>query len=326
MKISVIGCGTWGTCFAKICADAGNEVLAWTREAETVEEINSSHSNKSYLGSGFRLPESVRATRSPEDLAWGEVVVSALPCQALRSALPAFKDWTAGKPVVSLTKGMENGTAALPSQVIEECLGTDPGRVFALGGPNLAALLAKEEPAAAVVAGGSQEERGRLALAFSTPYFAVSPSGDLTGVQVWGALKNVAAIACGMAAGAGFGENTAAVLVAAALSEIEALAIKLGASAETMEGPAGVGDLVCTASSHLSRNFSLGYSMGLGVDVEAAARGIKGVTEGKDTITSALFLAEKYDSPMPLAQGIEKVMEGEGDFSSLFSNISKGRS
>ena len=322
MKIAVIGCGAWGTCFAKICADAGNEVLAWSREREAVEEINSRHTNSAYLDAV--LPDSFRATWRPEDLEWGDVIVSALPCQALRSALPEFKGAADGKPVVSLTKGMESGTAELPSQIIEECFGINPGRLFALGGPNLAALLAKEEPAAAVLAGGDRE-REDLAQAFCTPYIAVSPSEDLTGVQVWGALKNVAAIACGMAAGAGFGENTAAVLVAAALSEIEALSLKLGGKLETMESPAGVGDLMCTASSHLSRNFSLGYRMGLGIDVEEAAKEVKGVTEGKDTIASALLLSEKYSSPMPLARGIEKVMKGEEDFSSLFSEISKGR-
>ncbi|MBR6440310.1 MAG: NAD(P)H-dependent glycerol-3-phosphate dehydrogenase [Aeriscardovia sp.] len=322
MKVAVIGCGAWGTCFAKICADAGNEVLAWSREEGAVEEINSRHTNSAYLDPSPILPSSLRATSRPKDLAWGDVVISALPCQALRSALPAFREAASGKPVVSLTKGMESGTAKLPSQVIEECLGTDLGQVFALGGPNLAALLAKEEPAAAVLA-GKGEGREALARAFSAPYFAVSPSEDLEGVQVWGALKNVAAIACGMAAGAGYGENTAAVLLAAALSEIEALSLKLGGRAETMQSPAGVGDLVCTASSHLSRNFSLGYRMGLGVDVEAAAKGVRGVTEGKDTIASALLLSEKYASPMPLARGIEEVMKGEGDFSSLFSEISK---
>ena len=131
----------------------------------------------------------------------------------------------------------------------------------------------------------------------------------------------MAAIACGMASGAGYGENTAAVLISAALSEIEALSLKLGGEAETMEGPAGVGDLVCTASSQLSRNFSLGYRMGLGINVEEAARGVKGVTEGKDTIDSALAISKKYDSPMPLAQALKEAMEGKTDFAALFSKV-----
>ena len=323
-KIAIIGCGAWGTCFAKICANAGNEVLLWSREKEVVEEINSRHSNSSYLGSAS-LPESVRATEKAEEVSWGEVVISALPCQALRSALPAFKPFTSGRPVVSLTKGMEEGTGKLPTKIVEECLGAPSDFAFALGGPNLAALLAKEEPAAAQIAGGEEEGRKELSRTFSNSYYFVSPSSDLVGLQVWGALKNVAAIACGMASGAGYGKNTSAVLISAALSEIEALSLKLGGSEKTMEGPAGVGDLVCTATSDLSRNFSLGYRMGLGVNVEDAAKGVKGVTEGKDTIDSALALSEKYASPMPLARAIKSVMEGEGNFASLFSKIAGER-
>ena len=311
-KIAIIGCGAWGTCFAKICADAGNEVLVWSREEKAVEEINSLHSNSSYLDAP--LPRNVRATGKAEEISWGEVVVSALPCQALKTALPPFKPFVSGKPVVSLSKGMEEGSAKLPSSLVEEYLGTGPDLVFALGGPNLAPLLAKGEPAAAEIAGGKEEKREELARCFSNPYYFVSPSSDLVGLQVWGALKNVAAIACGMAAGAGYGENTSAALISWALSEIEALSLKLGGKSETMEGPAGVGDLVCTSSSPLSRNFSLGYRMG-----------VKGVTEGKDTIDSALSLSEKYSSPMPLARAIKKVMEGEADFAALFSEIAGGR-
>ncbi|MBO6071517.1 MAG: NAD(P)H-dependent glycerol-3-phosphate dehydrogenase [Aeriscardovia sp.] len=320
-KIAIIGCGAWGTCFAKICADAGNEVLVWTREEDVVEEINSNHTNRAYLKSVL-LPEEIRATENPEDISWGEIVISALPCQSLRSALPAFAPVLEplDAPVVSLSKGMEKGSGKLPTQVIEECLHVPSERVFALGGPNLAALLAKEELAAAQVA-GTNKRAADLAKTFSNPYYFVSASSDPIGLQVWGALKNVAAIACGMAAGAGYGENTAAVLISAALSEIEALSLKLGGKAETMEGPAGVGDLVCTASSQLSRNFSLGYRMGLGINVEEAARGVKGVTEGKDTIDSALALSKKYDSPMPLAGALKEAMEGKTDFAALFSKV-----
>ena len=323
-KIAIIGCGAWGTCFAKICADAGNEVLVWTREEEVVEEINSIHSNHYYLKS-VSLPKSIRATGKAEEVEWGEIIVSALPCQILRGALPAFAPFVKGRPVVSLSKGMEEGSGKLPTRLIEECMQVDSSLLFALGGPNLAALLAKEEPSSAQIAGQSKQA-AYLASVFSNSYYFVSPSSDLVGLQVWGALKNVAAIACGMAAGAGYGENTAAVLISCALAEIEALSLKLGGEAKTMEGPAGGGDLVCTASSKLSRNFSLGYRMGLGINVEEAAKGVKGVTEGKDTIDSALSLSEKYDSPMPLARAIKSVMEGKADFASLFSKIAGERS
>lgn len=319
-KIAIIGCGAWGTCFAKICAEAGNEVLLWSKEEEVVEEINSRHLNSAYLGS-TSLPESVKATKKAEEVSWGEVVISALPCQVLRSALPAFKPFTADRPVVSLSKGMERGTGKFPVKLVEECLNADSDRIFALGGPNLAALLAKREPSMAQIAGGEKGERGNLARAFSNSYYFVSPSADLIGLQIWGALKNVAAIACGMAAGAGYGENTLAVLISAALSEIEALSLKLGGRPETMEGPAGVGDLVCTATSQFSRNFSLGYNMGRGISVKNAAKEVKGVTEGRYTLDSALAVSEKYESPMPLARAVKSVIEGECDLASLFSKI-----
>lgn len=323
-KIAIIGCGAWGTCFAKICADAGNEVLLWSKEEEVVEEINSRHSNSAYLGTAS-LPKTIRATMKAEEISWGEIIISALPCQALRSALPGFKSFIKDRPVVSLSKGMEEKSGKFPSQLIEECLTADPERIFALGGPNLAALLAKREPSAAQIAGGTKEERESMASVFSNSYYFVSTCEDLIGLQVWGALKNVAAIACGMAAGAGYGKNTSAILISAAFSEIEALSLKLGGSPETMKGAAGIGDLVCTATSDLSRNFSLGYKLGQGSSAKEAVKGVKGVTEGKYTVDSALMLSEKYASAMPLARAVKSAIEGERDFRSLFSKIAGER-
>mgnify|MGYP001214834856 FL=1 len=304
-----MGAGAWGTALAKVLADAGNNVTLWARRAELAEEINTTHRNTHYLGD-VELPKAIRATADPaEALAGACTVFLGVPAQTMRENLTGWREHIgADATLVSLAKGIELGTLMRMSQVIVQVTGADPARVAVVTGPNLASEIADEQPAATVVACPDSGRAVALQRALSTGYFRPYTNADVIGAEVGGACKNVIALACGMAAGVGLGENTAAALITRGLAEIMRLGIALGGKVETLAGLAGVGDLVATCTSRYSRNRTFGECLGKGGSMEAAREAVGGhIAEGGASCRSVLALASSYGVEMPLTEAVYRV-------------------
>ncbi len=297
-----MGAGAWGTALAKVLADAGNHVALWARRPELADEINDTRRNTRYLGD-VELPTAIRATAdAAEALSSACTVLLAVPSQTMRANLAG---WV---PLIGLAKGIELDTLMRMSQVVVQVTGADPSRVAVLTGPNLASEIADEQPAATVVACSDSGRAVALQRALSTGYFRPYTNADVIGAEVGGACKNVIALACGMAAGVGLGENTAAAIITRGLAEIMRLGIALGAKAATMAGLAGVGDLVATCTSPHSRNRTFGERLGKGGTMESALQAAGGhVAEGVTSCESVLALAASYDVEMPLTDAVQRV-------------------
>ena len=306
---AVMGAGAWGTALAKVLADAGNDVRLWARRPEIAAEINDTHTNSGYLP-GIVLPAAIRATADPAEALDGvATVLLAVPSQTLRGNLQTWRDHIAASAtLVSLAKGIELGSLMRMSQVIVAVTGAEPGRVAVVSGPNLADEIADEQPAATVVACSDSVRAVALQRALSTAYLRPYTNSDVVGTEIGGACKNVIALACGMAAGVGLGENTAAAIITRGLAEIMRLGIALGAKTATLAGLAGVGDLVATCTSSHSRNRSFGVHLGRGDTLEEAQRATHGhVAEGVSSCSSILALASSYDVEMPLTDAVHRV-------------------
>jgi glycerol-3-phosphate dehydrogenase (NAD(P)+) len=308
-RIAVLGAGSWGTAFAKVLADAGRDVVLWARRPEVADEITGQKLNTGYLP-GIRLPETLRATADPIlALDGAEAVVLAVPSQTLRANLAAWRELLPeGVTLVSLAKGIELDTLMRMSQVVVQVTGADPSRVAVVTGPNLASEIAEEQPAATVVACADSGRAVTLQRALATRYFRPYTNADVIGAEVGGACKNVIALACGMAAGVGLGENTIAAIITRGLAEIMRLGIALGAKGATLAGLAGVGDLVATCTSPHSRNRTFGVRLGTGGTMETALAAAGGhVAEGITSCQSVLALASSYDVEMPLTDAVNRV-------------------
>jgi glycerol-3-phosphate dehydrogenase (NAD(P)+) len=309
VEAAVMGAGAWGTALAKVLADAGNDVALWARRPELAEEINDTRRNSEYLGD-VELPKTIRATSdAAAALAGACTVLLAVPSQTLRANL---SDWTGllGDDVtlVSLAKGIELETLMRMSQVVVQVTGADPSRVAVITGPNLASEIGEEQPAATVVACADSGRAVALQRALATRYFRPYTNADVIGAEVGGACKNVIALACGMAAGIGLGENSVAAIITRGLAEIMRLGIALGAKPATLAGLAGVGDLVATCTSPHSRNRTFGSRLGGGESLEAAKLAAGGhVAEGVTSCESVLSLAASYDVEMPLTDAVHRV-------------------
>ena len=306
---AVMGAGAWGTAVAKVLADAGNDVRLWSRRADLADEINTAHTNTGYLP-GVVLPPTVRATTDPADALDGvTTVMLGVPSQTLRGNLEQWRGQIApDATLVSLAKGIELGTLMRMSQVIVAVTGFPHDQVAVVSGPNLADEIADEQPAATVVACSDSGRAVALQRALSTGYLRPYTNSDVAGTEIGGACKNVIALACGMAAGVGLGENTAAAIITRGLAEIMRLGIALGAKTATLAGLAGVGDLVATCTSPHSRNRAFGLRLGHGQSLEAARRAAEGhVAEGVSSCTSILALASSYDVEMPLTEAVHRV-------------------
>ena len=294
---------------AKVLADAGNDVRLWARRDEIAEQVNTAHTNAAYLP-GIVLPGGIRATTDPAEALDGvTTVLLGVPSQTLRSHLEEWRGHIAeGATLVSLAKGIELGSLMRMSQVIVAVTGVDPAQVAVVSGPNLADEIADEQPAATVVACSDSGRAVALQRALSTGYLRPYTNADVIGTEIGGACKNVIALACGMAAGVGLGENTAAAIITRGLAEIMRLGIELGAKPATLAGLAGVGDLVATCTSPHSRNRSFGERLGRGESVDAATRAAAGrVAEGVTSCTSVLALAASYGVEMPLTDAVYRV-------------------
>jgi glycerol-3-phosphate dehydrogenase (NAD(P)+) len=306
---TVMGAGAWGTAMAKVLADAGSDVRLWARSAAVAEEVNTAHRNEHYLP-GVDLPKRIRATTDPAAALDGvTTVLLGVPSQTLRTNLEAWRACIrTDATLVSLAKGIELSTCLRMSQVILAVTGVDAGQIAVVSGPNLADEIADEQPAATVVACQDSGRAVALQRALNTGYLRPYTNSDVVGTEIGGACKNVIALACGMAAGVGLGENTAAAIITRGLAEIMRLGIALGASITTLAGLAGVGDLVATCTSARSRNRSFGERLGRGDTIAEAERAGHGhVAEGVTSCSAILALASSYDVEMPLTEAVHRV-------------------
>jgi glycerol-3-phosphate dehydrogenase (NAD(P)+) len=308
-RAAVLGTGSWGTAFAAVLADAGTETVLWARRPELAEAVRTTHENPDYLA-GVALPESLTATSDPaEALRGSDFVVLAIPSQTLRDNLAQWaplipRDAT----LVSLMKGIELGTTKRMSEVICEVADVPADRVAVVSGPNLAREIAAKQPAATVVACSDGEAAERLQAASLTGYFRPYTNTDVVGCELGGAVKNVIALACGMAEGMGFGDNTKASLITRGLAEMARLGAALGADAATFAGLAGLGDLVATCTSPLSRNRTVGEQLGKGRTLAEIVGEMRMVAEGVKSSESILALATKHDVEMPITEQVARVV------------------
>lgn len=313
-RIAVLGAGSWGTAFAKVLADAGREVVLWSRRPEVADELNTRHRNTGYLP-GVTLPDSLRATaQAPDALDGADAVVFAVPTQALREKLAAWRgDLPPDATLVSLAKGLEPGSLKRMSEVVVEAAGVGADRVAVVSGPNLAREIAAAQPTATMIACTDHDRAVALAHSCVTAYFRPYTNTDVVGCELGGACKNVVALACGMAAGLGYGDDTLAALIARGLAEIARLGAALGAQEMTFAGLAGLGDLAATCASPLSRNRSFGQRLGCGESLEQAQQAAHGqVAEGVRSCSSIRELAARHGVAVPIADGVHRVChEGE---------------
>ncbi|WP_031191740.1 MULTISPECIES: NAD(P)H-dependent glycerol-3-phosphate dehydrogenase [Streptomyces] len=308
-RCAVYGTGSWGTAFAMVLGDAGCEVTMWGRRAGLVDAINTGRTNPDYLPDA-QLPEPVRATTDPAEAARGaDFTVLAVPSQTLRGNLAEWAPLLPADTVlVSLMKGVELGTAKRMSEVIEEVAKAPAERVAVLTGPNLAKEIAARQPAAAVVACADEAVARRLQAACHTPYFRPYTNTDVVGAELGGAVKNVIALAVGMAGGMGLGDNAKASLITRGLAETTRLGLAMGADAHTFAGLAGMGDLVATCSSPLSRNNTFGANLGRGMSLEETIAVTKQTAEGVKSCESVLDLARRHGVDMPITETVVDIV------------------
>ncbi len=309
-RVAVMGTGSWGTTFAVVLADAGAKVTMWGRRPEVCREIEERHRNSDYLGD-VPLPETISA--SPEAgvvLDGADVVVLAVPSQTLRVNLAAWRPLLPPASVlVSLMKGVELGSLRRMSEVVAEVAGVGPDRVAVVSGPNLANEIARRQPTATVVACADLDVAEQIAEGCSTGYFRPYTNADVVGVELGGAVKNVIGVAVGIAEGMGLGDNTKASLITRGLAETSRLGAALGADPATFAGLAGMGDLVATCASPLSRNRTFGVHLGRGMSVAEVTAMTNRTAEGVKSCGPILELARKHGVDMPITEQVVAVVE-----------------
>jgi glycerol-3-phosphate dehydrogenase (NAD(P)+) len=311
-----MGAGSWGTTFAQVLWDAGTPAVLWARRPGVAKAINASHENPGYLP-GVTLPTALGATADPaEALDGADLVVLAVPAQSLRENLTA---WTAllspGALLVSLMKGIELGSCDRMSEVIGQVAGAPSERIAVVTGPNLAREIARREVAATVVACADSDTAERLQRACHTTYFRPYTNPDVIGCELGGAVKNVIALAVGMAVGMGLGDNTRAALITRGLAETARLGAALGADQHTFAGLAGMGDLVATCSSPLSRNRTFGENLGRGMAMADVVASTRQTAEGVKSSQSVLELARRHGVEMPITEVMVAVMHDDLEIS-----------
>lgn len=309
-KVTVFGAGAWGTTLAQVLTDAGNEVLLWARNQIVVDEINDQHTNLKYLGE-IRLPEKLRATADiNEAFSHSEIYVLAIPTQQLRNTLIEWKGvFKKNSIVVSTLKGIELTSDLRVSEVVAEILGDL--RFALITGPNLADELVLRQPAGAVVASNDPEVAHLIQRIFTTDYYRVYASNDVLGCELAGALKSVITLAVGMAIGMGHGENTQSMLITRGLNEIARMCAKNGSDPLTAAGLAGMGDLVASCGSPLSRNRTFGEVLGETQSMEIARTRVAKTVEGVSTSRAALELAHSVGVEVPIIEAVADVVDGQ---------------
>jgi glycerol-3-phosphate dehydrogenase (NAD(P)+) len=310
-RVTVLGAGSWGTTFAKILADGGSDVTLWARRPELAKEISEAKRNSDYLP-GINLPLTVTATPSlAEALAGAEMVFVSIPSQSLRENLAAIRPLLpADALVISLMKGVEKKSGLRMSEVIELGLEIDRDRIAVASGPNLALEIAKEQPTAAVISSQSLETAQRVAMVASNRYFRSFVNTDVIGTEFGGVLKNLIAVAIGIVDGVGYGENTKASIITRGLAEMTDFAVAYGAEPDTLSGLAGLGDLIATSSSSLSRNNTAGRLLGQGYSFADVVKSMQQTAEGLASVAPILELASAKGVDMPIVRQVSEVLAG----------------
>jgi glycerol-3-phosphate dehydrogenase (NAD(P)+) len=308
-RVAVVGAGSWGTAFATITAEKGIETVLWARRAELADEINTQHRNPDYLAD-FELPPSLSSTHDVQKAVEGaDAVVMAVPSHAFRDVFRQTAPHVGqGVPVISLTKGIEQDSLQRMTEVMAEEADLPAERLAVVSGPNLAKEVMRRMPSASVVACGAAETAEALQGLFMAPFFRVYTNPDVTGCELSGAMKNVIAIAAGIADGMGFGDNSRASLITRGLAEVARLGVKLGADPLTFAGLAGMGDLVATCISKLSRNRGVGEELGRGRSLDSIVTETRMVAEGVKTSRAVLALGRREGVDLPLAEHVVKVL------------------
>ncbi len=310
-RVSVLGSGAWGTTLAQVLCDAGHEVLLWGRNSAVVEEINSTHTNTKFLP-GISLPTALRATTQVEEaFAFGESLVLAIPAQSLRENL---KNWAGqfplDRPVISTLKGIEATTMARMTEVVVEELGISSDLIGLITGPNLAGELSLRQPAGAVGASINPAISQLIVDLFTTKYFRIYPSDDLVGCELAGAAKSVIALAVGMTIGMDLGENTQAMVITRGLSEVARFGAGYGANPLTFLGLAGMGDIVASCGSALSRNRTFGEAFGRTGSMEGARAEVAKTVEGVASANAILELAHRVGVEVPIIEVVAAWVAG----------------
>ncbi|WP_069815012.1 NAD(P)H-dependent glycerol-3-phosphate dehydrogenase [Streptomyces sp. TP-A0874] len=310
-RCAVYGTGSWGTAFAMVLGDAGCQVTLWGRRQELADAVNKERRNPDYLPDA-ELPASVRATTDPAEAAQdADFTVLAVPSQTLRGNLERWAPLLPADTVlVSLMKGVELGTAQRMSEVIAEAAAAPRERIAVLTGPNLAREIAARQPAAAVAACADESVARRLQAACHTPYFRPYTNTDVVGCELGGAVKNVIALAVGIADGMGLGDNAKASLITRGLAETTRLGLAMGADAYTFAGLAGMGDLVATCSSPLSRNHTFGSNLGRGMTLAETIAVTRQTAEGVKSCESVRDLARRHRVDMPITETVVEIVHG----------------
>ena len=309
--VAVLGAGSWGTTFAKVLADGGANVAMWARRAELAREISQSKRNSDYLP-GINLPRTLWASpRVPEVLDGAEIVFLSMPSQALRETLRIIRDAIpADAIVVSLMKGIETSSGNRMSEVIAQELQISADRIAVVSGPNLALEIAKEQPTAAVVASANLDTATLVASVATNAYFRSFVNTDVVGTEFGGALKNLIAVAIGIVDGVGFGENTKASIITRGLVEMTDFAVAYGGHAQTLAGLAGLGDLIATCGSPLSRNNTAGRLLGQGYSLVDVVAQMNQTAEGLASVAPVLALAAAKGVKMPIVEQVSQVLAG----------------
>jgi glycerol-3-phosphate dehydrogenase (NAD(P)+) len=322
MRVAVLGSGSWGTSFSLVLADAGNDVLLWARRPELAEAIATKHENPDYLPD-IQLPTGIDATADPKEALDGaRIVVLAVPSQRLRENLVQWAPSIPGDAVfVSLMKGIELSTTKRMSEVIRDVTGASEERVAVVSGPNLAREIAQRQPAASVVACVDEDVAARIQAACHTPYFRPYTNTDVVGTELGGAVKNVIALAVGMAHGMGLGDNAKASVITRGLAETTRLGVALGADPYTFSGLAGLGDLVATCLSPLSRNRTFGEKLGQGLSLEEILASTRQVAEGVKSCESIHDLARAHDVEVPIVEHVVGVVHDGQDPADMLRSL-----
>jgi glycerol-3-phosphate dehydrogenase (NAD(P)+) len=313
-RVAVLGAGSWGTTFAKVLAEGGASVVLWARRPEVAREITETKRNSDYLP-GINLPRTMTASASLRTVLDGaEQVYVSVPSQSLRANLVDIAQFLPPDvPVVSLMKGVEKGTGLRMSEVLLQGLGIDQDRIAVASGPNLALEIARRQPTAAVVSSTSVETATAVAAAATNPYFRSFINTDVIGTEFGGVLKNLIAVAIGIVDGVGYGENTKASIITRGLAEMTEFAVSLGAQPSTLSGLAGLGDLIATCQSPLSRNNTAGRLLGQGYRFDEVVHAMNQTAEGLASVAPILALAASNGVDMPIVSQVGEVLAGRLD-------------
>lgn len=304
--VAVLGAGAWGTALAQVAAAAGRKVLIWAREPEVVVSINNDAENVLFLP-GIKLNPNVRATADLEDAAKSELILAVPPAQHMRAVLRAVRPYLQpGAPLVLCAKGVERGSLALMTDVLAEEL-PDVGPAV-LSGPGFAKDVARGLPTATTIASPDRRLAQRIVATIGLPAFRPYVADDLVGAEIGGAVKNVIAIACGVAEGRKLGDGARAALITRGFAELTRLGLAMGARAETLSGLCGLGDLVLTCASLTSRNTSLGAALGEGRKLKDILAERRSVAEGMESAPAVVALAAKYNVEMPICAAVDAIV------------------